>query len=883
MFGLKNKCTAPMQKRVDELHKSVDKWWGSKAIEALSKTNKKSPAVFFKDFYRNVTDLDFDFDPVPDLKVINKFNRKIDQLEKKMKKGAPNKFMEFFYLPEVLMSKNPITKGVFNGFVQAGNYFRGQTEKHSTNLDHIVRNLDLAMKQIDGSNRWGSSVKKADKKIRELERKYQQKLTNNDPFATEFYEEHLARLGEGKNGDVRLKVMQNAYDLFADPSLIKNQSKAINKYGTALVEAASIWHGNMRDDLWGILNRGLKDYVSVIRTVKRKEWGYDGVEKAITDMMDKFKWEENYFPTQLLDIFPALTKFTSGMMDSKSFNPVEGKQTLDTMIEQVSSNLSRPGSTFAKESLTSGRSSHNVIDIIDTYTKNVVRFNYMARTTKNTIEGLKSLQKMEGGEFDSHLNFMKNYLKDTHATATGINSGNTALRSFSRAATSWGFISKLGLNFRSAARNATQSLQNYVWFGAKGVSDAMKYMKSDEMKKMLEESMREEGVFFVNIEELSGANKLFSETIMVDGKVQFKNPSVGSTINSGLEKVAKTLGKPMQWVENKINRQLTFKLSFASEYKRLMENDNIVRQKLKKHIADNTDAEIVMKQVKEEVRKKAQIFARNLTKELHYEYSSFAKAKAVRGPIGSVLGQFTTYSMNFLNYQVQIAKNAKDPFMQGQWKSPEVQRAVRLGMTYFVIQSILQPMFNTTVSNLIQNDTQERLGQLHAWLSGDEDERKKAFFGKGPLISTLGGPFLSDMLNIGNIAGFIDMDKDSFLSYLGAHQDFADLSKDDKVKEFARVLNTQLHRTFYSTIPKFINGASMPTIAGNELALYPDKEQTAVSKKLHDAVTSPLMPDPIKDYFTPSNNKKQTKGTDFWKHAKSNNTDELQALLDQLG
>ena len=106
-----NACTPDQQKRIKELYKAVDTFEGLNSTKALTEAQNKSSTVLFKDFYRNVTGLDFDYDTKPDLKTINKLNRKINQLDKKWVK--PNKFKEFFYLPEVIMSKNPITKRVY--------------------------------------------------------------------------------------------------------------------------------------------------------------------------------------------------------------------------------------------------------------------------------------------------------------------------------------------------------------------------------------------------------------------------------------------------------------------------------------------------------------------------------------------------------------------------------------------------------------------------------------------------------------------------------------------------------------------------------------------------------------------------------------------------
>ena len=335
-----NACTPDQKKRINELYKAVDTFEGLKSTKALSDAQNKSTTVLFKDFYRNVTGLDFDYDTKPDLKTINKLNRKIKQLDKKWDK--PNKFKEFFYLPEVIMSKNPITKRVYDGFVKAGNFYRGNTERFTNNLGHIVRNIDIAIKEKDVSAKWGSTARSAANRLRLLEKQYQLYLKEKKfSEADEFYDDYLADLGAGK--DVQLRTLDDAYKLFSDPSEIVRK----DKYGTALVEAASVWHGakgkeGMKDKLWKILKSGLDDYAAVIRLTRKDDWGFEGTERAIKKLLDEFKPQDNYFPTQVLDIFPVISKLNEGMFANKSldgkrdFDPAEAKQYVDNMLSRDS-------------------------------------------------------------------------------------------------------------------------------------------------------------------------------------------------------------------------------------------------------------------------------------------------------------------------------------------------------------------------------------------------------------------------------------------------------------------------------------------------------------------------------------------------------------------
>ena len=65
-----------------------------------------------------------------------------------------------------------------------------------------------------------------------------------------------------------------------------------------------------------------------------------------------------------------------------------------------------------------------------------------------------------------------------------------------------------------------------------------------------------------------------------------------------------------------------------------------------------------------------------------------------------------------------------------------------------------------------------------------------------------------------------------------------------------RLLNTQAGRTIFTTIPRVINGTSIPTVVGQELGLYGTPEL----KKLKNQLLWPLQQTPfpkMNEYFTP--------------------------------
>ena len=166
----------------------------------------------------------------------------------------------------------------------------------------------------------------------------------------------------------------------------------------------------------------------------------------------------------------------------------------------------------------------------------------------------------------------------------------------------------------------------------------------------------------------------------------------------------------------------------------------------------------------------------------------------------------------------------------GDWSSQEAFRLYRLGTLYSVINGMLSPLTNTDIGNLIQHDTYGRIKNIVDAMSSDPETRKKAFFGKGPIIGTVGGPFVSDLVSLGNVFGFYDilgngkMSEHSILGYLAGYQDYADKRQSDKLYDLARILNTQIARTAFVTAPRMYNGAGLGTLAALELGLNPNKE-----------------------------------------------------------
>jgi len=799
----------------------------------------------FKKMYRAVTGHDFDFGDMPSLKQLRRLDRRLKVFQKRLLKGAPGKIAELFYLPEEFLKGNPDARKTFESFVINHNHYRGtkdsllrSTVKMADQMRKIAKELSLS----DGNH---------NKAVKELQRRYDdyqsiksKEMEGEGPYtdsknkvyasAEDYWAENLRDLGKKE----QFKIFEMADRLLRNPKLIGKQEYA------PLKPILDEWT-TMRPILFNEMKSALQKYINMLATDSNAPQYKAIIERL--EFLDKNldpKNEKNYFPTKVLSIFPTMKKIQDTIYHDKDF---EGAQFEDlnnhvnNMVDNVIRKVGVTEHVKPKEAPVETRYNKNIIGVLDSYINEVTRFNYMVNTTGNLVNGLKKLRGQNDGEINNSTRVYMDYLEDTHATMLGYNIKSPTFRALARGITSWQFISKLGGNLRSAARNATQSFQNYVYFGFKGWRDSDKYLQDKKMSDIVQTEMDRHGVYFEEVRELAGIDGVFPDTAVskVDGKdiITWKADSTGQKFLSGLEKVAKVTGKPMRWVENKLNRTVTFKIAFAKMHEQLNKNRGDVTRFIRQHggikkgaMSKTEYGDVIAKEVDKHIINKASRFAAEMVKTLHYEYSGFAKPKIMRSSAGAVATQFMTYSFNFFNYQKNILKPGVSDFVRGDWSSENSYRMYRLGMMYAFINGLVSVAFNTDFGNLVQNDTVDRANQYIAWATGDEEEKKKAFFGKGPIIGTVGGPFISDMVTFGNLAGFYDLIGDfedgdrSFLGYLAGYQDYSETRDNDKIFEFVRTLNSQVARTLWVTVPRAHNGTSFGTLAGIELGLYPSKE-----------------------------------------------------------
>ena len=227
---------------------------------------------------------------------------------------------------------------------------------------------------------------------------------------------------------------------------------------------------------------------------------------------------------------------------------------------------------------------YNVIPLIHSYGNSVSRFNYSIYNASKFIDAMHKMsdlmQKNNNKQLDKKLRFLKNYMSDTYSIIDGSKFAEKPMMTdVARAITAYEFGSKLGLNIRGAARNATQSLFNWIFFGNKGIGEYREALGNADMRVRIEKGLKNNGILFPEIAEVYGSKLTKTEYDAKTGTYrEVVDLSMSDNILSKMESIAETLGKPMSWVENRVNRRLTFGIAYAKAWNVDANNARLMRK-----------------------------------------------------------------------------------------------------------------------------------------------------------------------------------------------------------------------------------------------------------------------------------------------------------------
>jgi hypothetical protein len=92
---------------------------------------------------------------------------------------------------------------------------------------------------------------------------------------------------------------------------------------------------------------------------------------------------------------------------------------------------------------------------------------------------------------------------------------------------------------------------------------------------------------------------------------------------------------------------------------------------------------------------------------------------------------------------------------------------------------------------------------------------------------------MSDLLTIGQLMQFVNMEDDSMLALLSGYEDMSGISGDRRTYEKTRLINTALARYLYREVPQIVKG-NIGWAAQSELGLY----RTKKGKEMQESIMS---------------------------------------------
>ncbi len=841
---------------------------------------------------------------------VSSYKSRLNELNNQVERGQlGNKFSQVFWQSSHMGKKDPVIGSVLRNMSRSTFYQQEGVLRHGNLINAMmksveaeatdrglksklgIRNARKQMEELDYQWRkaiadWQNNVKGADNKLSEVRQKM------DDLVKETFYEVHADMLNMIENVDTGIPAILK--EVYKKKSVNKKWKKDVDE-GRKRVKLtkddlaklkmsngepisdnmykAMTHYMNLTNDLYAVLRRGISKRVdSIANKISR-----DGDKRSAAELQELKKkltaelmprYEDGYFPHYSRDMhIPFMDGLMADFQDMQNTanKYKKGSRSIDDIIGSINTHITNHAKG-RKQGGTEYDYNRNLFSVLNNYVFDVNRFNYISFMDAHMIEGLTAIEKIYKADKNAkgYAENITNYITDLHMAANGNLEMSPTTRNVMRSLLSFEFISKLGINPRGAARNAFQRLLDYVNWGPVMVRNAKDYLKTietpGETDSFIESVLKRTGLLYQEAVPEIQESALQTPASMFK-TVQYNNQTgkFEATRKPRLEKVADAMSAIAakssilhRKAENS-NRKHTFKIAFAQLHKWLdnpnyrnilkaeAENSERGKERIKKGRDAITPAEIDAK-----IRKKAENYAINMVVMNHFDYGDYAKSRLLRNKYGRVLGQFQHYSFEFLERNIQIAREAKHDIMAGKLLPGDdaqgVAKASRMALLYFAAPAVASALSGVNFGNLVEHDTAQRIGQFATLLTGDDDEIAEAFYGKGPLISTFGGPLTSDLIDIGMQLDLIELDEDGLLTLITGLENYDPSRQSTEISKKIRILNTFLGRMTERHIPQILEGR-IGWAAQSELGLYPTAEARKKQREAKKALASVLTPE----------------------------------------
>jgi hypothetical protein len=878
-----------------ELLDTIDNW--SKSNLSRKQMNNPYEAAFRlaeRDFLVELDTLKYDTNSEILTKGrLNGFKKTLKILNQNIKSGKlDSQFAQYFYQTSHYGAKDPVIGGYLKDMQNSSFHFRKNELRDRNRFKEIIMSLqkDAGINSMLGKLGYRAAQKRMtkldndlvkainngdDSKASEIQKEIN-KLTTDGELKSfgdfmDVVERGLKEATEAKYGVIKDKADKgdsssqnllkkiddgNARVVLTDreiANIVKDRNGVALKERPELYKAV-VQYDVMMQDLYKSLRSGIDQRINSI--IERME--LNGDKKSVDELKDVKdrlrkqlmpKYKAGYFPHYVRDLSaPFMQKMMPHLDDLQSAaNPYikDKPKTIIDIANSIRLDIDEHAKGIAEEA--DYNYSKHFLNVVDSYITDVNRFNFTSFTDAHFMRSLSGVEKIfkTKGSAQGYGQNIVDYITDLHKASNGDTDISPKTRAFMRSLLGFEFISKLGVNPRSAARNFTQRLLDYVEWGPIQISTMKEQLKNMNLKTakgvevdsdvFVESALKDAGLLFDEVSPqlletgLMAPASMFNLRVWNESKGKYEIREKSKLEN--FSDATSTIAAKTSWIHRKAensNRKHTFKIGFAQMYKWLKDNPQLAESKKKEWGENFSEAKL-----ETSIQQIAQNYAKNMVILNHFDYADYAKSKAFRSKIGRFMFQFQHYSMEFFERNVKILKEAKQDVLAGNLMpngdARGLEKAYRMAAAYFLAPVIASAITGLNFSNLVEHDSANRINQLATIMTGDDDDIKKAFYGKGPILSTFGGPLASDVLDIGMMMDVINLDEDSLLTIITGMQEYDLNSQSTDLTKKIRLLNGFAGRLIERHIPQ-INEGKIGWAIQQELGLYPTKEARQIQK-----------------------------------------------------
>ena len=768
----------------------------------IMKWNYHNDNRTFKWLFRRFTGKEMDLDANPiTFADIRMFKSGLKEFSRDLGKQGTlrNRIMSWLKVPGATMRKMPELQQYQDDLIRESSFFRRYQIENQHHTKIITDNWEILAAEIGGKNH--------PKEFRDLEKEMDAIWTIKNPNAEQILKKKelkqrwtqlLTKGAQPILSDIQQVI--NGADIETLPGYTQGQKRmlreidnhmmGIRKNGVKILSSAlrkvietakmvDAREGSTRD-LEGLM----KELGSAIKQIefqgkRDSEGGKVPYEKMVADadmeVLGFTKGDNVYFkkymPHKLLGVVRLLRKSNRMMLDTEAQSIEQQKKSWDDFRANVQSAMSR-------SSFESPYFSKDPLFFLNQYNHEISQFNYQAHlenTFRKQTSHLMDMSEKAVNENDRQLERATESLivqmNEMKNTLIGIDpKTDNYFNQMSRMLTSIQYFRLMGGNVRSAARNGTQRMYEFVHFGFKAVRDGRKWLKADPTRRApMEKQAKAHGILWYSGDKARGSRDPITQAtgargaldvssvpqgmrVDSDGTLRYSEGSqIGKRVTDKAVATADLFGTFHRKVEN-WNRKGTFETAYALAYSNLETASTAWVAKQMGVSVDKLNSKGGKERRESWQERKAGNVAYNAVIDLHFEYAKWAKSRALRGPGKQVIGQFLHYRFSLFDLMSKWWKDGTRAIKAGDINREEAWRLYRLGIIQAMASGTTLAM-GLNVGALVQNDVVETAEQLWLMMSADRDnpdemaELERKTYKQG--ITSFAGPTVGHGIQFG--------------------------------------------------------------------------------------------------------------------------------------